>query len=302
MSLIAKLLTKGATKAASKAGKKTKPKKPRAATRLKTKPEKTVEYEGARADPETGRSSDTARDTTSGKTGEVTRGSKSITNFITDQMALSPGMKAQRKQDKEFARRIKNASSKKEKQQLQDAFDKIKDRRLKRDEKQKTSTGNKIATSLRGRKKPVDNYGMAIKEARKYGVVESEYTKNLTPRQLENVEQAARSSLKSKSQRTGEAITEEKSIQAGRTKPGETSVGSRKGTRGMRTRSEEEQVKGMITGKGERRITKLSPDNEEELLKRLGMNRGGVVKRAVGSMDFRKGGMVLSTIDNRRNK
>jgi len=32
------------------------------------------------------------------------------------------------------------------------------------------------------------------------------------------------------------------------------------------------------------------------------MNRGGVVKRAVGSMDFRKGGMVLSTIDNRRNK
>lgn len=32
------------------------------------------------------------------------------------------------------------------------------------------------------------------------------------------------------------------------------------------------------------------------------MNRGGVVKRAVGNMDFRKGGMVLSTIDNRRNK
>jgi len=32
------------------------------------------------------------------------------------------------------------------------------------------------------------------------------------------------------------------------------------------------------------------------------MNRGGVVKRAVGSMDFRKGGMVLSTVDNRRNR
>ena len=300
---MAKIISDLVKKALGKKNKAVKkPKKPRAATRLKTKTEKTVEYEGARADPETGRSSDTARDTTSGKTGNVTRGSKSVTNFITDQMSLSPGMKAQNKQDKDFASRIKNAGSKKEKQQLQDAFNKIKAKRLKRDEKQKTSTGNKIATSLRGRKKPVDNYGMAIKEARKYGVVESDYTKNLTPRQLEKVEQAARSSLKSKSQRTGEAITEEKSIQAGRTKPGETSVGSRKGTRGMRTRSEEEQVKGMITGKGERRITDLSPDNEEGLRKRLGMSRGGIAKRKTQHLDYRKGGLLVSMVDNRRNK
>ena len=36
--------------------------------------------------------------------------------------------------------------------------------------------------------------------------------------------------------------------------------------------------------------------------KRAGLNRGGAVKRAIGSADFRKGGMVLSTVDNRRNK
>ena len=32
------------------------------------------------------------------------------------------------------------------------------------------------------------------------------------------------------------------------------------------------------------------------------MNKGGVVKSRTGPQDFRKGGMVLSTMDNRRNK
>ena len=36
--------------------------------------------------------------------------------------------------------------------------------------------------------------------------------------------------------------------------------------------------------------------------KSAGLNRGGAVKRAIGSADFRRGGMVLSTVDNRRNK
>ena len=31
-------------------------------------------------------------------------------------------------------------------------------------------------------------------------------------------------------------------------------------------------------------------------------NKGGVAKKRTGSMDFRKGGMVLSTVDNRRKK
>lgn len=263
------------------------------------------DQEGAANDPETGRSVSAAREVESGKAGKTTRGSKSVTNFITDQMALSPGMQGRRNQDKDFARRIREASSSKEKEQLQNAYDRVKANRKKADEKQKSATDRKISTSLRGRKKPVDHYGIAIKQAREDGVVESEHTKNLTPPQKQQVEKAARNTLKSKSQRTGEAIAEEKNIQAGRTKPGETSVGSRVGTRGMRTRTEEAQVRNMLSGTGNRRVTDLSPDNEEELRKRLGMNRGGkVTKSAKGAHDFRmnKGGLLLSSVDNRKKK
>jgi hypothetical protein len=31
-------------------------------------------------------------------------------------------------------------------------------------------------------------------------------------------------------------------------------------------------------------------------------NKGGMIKSRTGPQDFRKGGMVLSTVDNRRNK
>ena len=79
------------------------------------------DQEGAANDPETGRSVSAAREVESGKAGNVTRGSKSITNFITDQMALSPGLQGRRKQDKDFERRMREASSSKAKEQLQNA-------------------------------------------------------------------------------------------------------------------------------------------------------------------------------------
>ena len=31
-------------------------------------------------------------------------------------------------------------------------------------------------------------------------------------------------------------------------------------------------------------------------------NKGGMVKKAMGASDYRKGGMVLSTVDNRKKK
>ena len=34
----------------------------------------------------------------------------------------------------------------------------------------------------------------------------------------------------------------------------------------------------------------------------LDLNIGGMVKSRIGPQDFRKGGMVLSTVDNRKNK
>ena len=33
-----------------------------------------------------------------------------------------------------------------------------------------------------------------------------------------------------------------------------------------------------------------------------GYNKGGAVKSRTGTQDFRKGGMVISTVDNRKNK
>jgi hypothetical protein len=34
----------------------------------------------------------------------------------------------------------------------------------------------------------------------------------------------------------------------------------------------------------------------------LDMNKGGIVKSRTGPQDFRNGGMVISTVDNRKNK
>ena len=43
-------------------------------------------------------------------------------------------------------------------------------------------------------------------------------------------------------------------------------------------------------------------DKIMNILKPQNKSRGGVAKKRTGSMDFRKGGMVLSTIDNRKKK
>ena len=44
--------------------------------------------------------------------------------------------------------------------------------------------------------------------------------------------------------------------------------------------------------------------DEEKAIRRKsgGFNKGGVAKKAIGASDFRKGGMVLSTVDNRKKK
>ena len=38
------------------------------------------------------------------------------------------------------------------------------------------------------------------------------------------------------------------------------------------------------------------------IIKPQNKSRGGVAKKRTGSMDFRKGGMVLSTVDNRKKR
>ena len=144
----------------------------------------------------------------------------------------------------------------------------------------------------------------AIKQAREDGIYESEYTENLTPLQKMQVEKAARNTMKTESRRRGEAITEEKAIQSGRTTPGESGVGPRSGgERGQRVRGEERQVKDMITTRERRGVTSLSPENEDTLRRRLNKNKGGsITKKKMGAIDYRKGGMVYSTAMKKRGK
>jgi len=112
------------------------------------------DQEGAANDPETGRSVSAAREVESGQAGKVTRGSSSVTNFIKDQMAMSPGMQARSKQDKEFAKMIRNAKTKKEKEALQEALNKIREKRRRADAKQAATTARKSAQTRTGQTRP----------------------------------------------------------------------------------------------------------------------------------------------------
>jgi uncharacterized protein (UPF0332 family) len=40
----------------------------------------------------------------------------------------------------------------------------------------------------------------------------------------------------------------------------------------------------------------------ERLKKEFGFNQGGMPRKRIGSIDYRKGGMVVNTTDNRKNK
>jgi hypothetical protein len=124
--------------------------------RFKDKPtvDVDVESDAARSVDETNlvRGARSAGRTTNAP-GKTNIGRASISNFIKDQMAVSPGMKARSKQDEAFRRAIANADTKAEKDKLRNALEKIRERRLKYDEAQQKKTGRKISQSLRGKKK-----------------------------------------------------------------------------------------------------------------------------------------------------
>ena len=127
---------------------------------------------------------------------------------------------------------------------------------------------------------------------------------NPTQNQLRQAAKNFRARNMTSAARRVEAAMEEKTIQSGRTQAGETSVGPRKGgERGQRVRGEETQVKNMITGTRRDGVTNLRPENEDTLKSRL--NKGGkVTKKAIGAHDYRmnKGGLLLSSVDNRKKK
>ena len=86
--------------------------------------------------------------------GKTNIGKASVSNFIKDQMAMSPGMQARSKQDNAFARMIRNAKTKKEKEALQEALNKIREKRRRADAKQAATTARKSAQTRTGQTRP----------------------------------------------------------------------------------------------------------------------------------------------------
>lgn len=280
---IGKVLTKAAQKAAKKR------KKPRAASRLKTRSEKKVEFEGARADPDTGRSANVGRSVEetnvsrgakgSGKTtntsGKTNIGSKSINNFINDQRASSPGMKARTVEDKAYAAYIKAAPNKKEKAKRQAEYDAVKAKRRKADEKQAQRTANRSATTRRAnaQKKKAeakpDDFMQALETARKTGELGPAYER-LLPNQQKQIERAAAAFARTEDP----DVTTKKVLKGKLARMTAGDTGSRMNKGGMMKKG----IPVITIG--------------------LGMAAPKGKKKRTGSTDYRNGGMVMSTIDN----
>ena len=326
--------------------------------RFKDKPEidDAVESDAARSVDETNmtRGSASAGKSTN-ESGKTNIGSKSIANFIKDQMAASPGMRARSKQDEAFRRQIANADTESEKKKLRDALEKIREGRLKADEKQQKATNRKISASTRGKpkKKRTDyvtqdgeivgkptqeqiNAAMRNAEARDDSTTATRMRKYL--KELKDKEQG-KGQLESAGRRMID--TDDRMIQAAK-KTLILMLGQDKGTKKFNSMINDKtksqflvEMRSMVKGNsqaqkgtrasetgavvGERRSSLKLADKSEKAQRgrrEVGsrraksgnseldapMNRGGVVKRAVGSMDFLLGGIVVSTIDNRRNK
>lgn len=238
--------------------------------------------EGAGLASDTGGSVKVSRDIDAGRAGKVTRGKASYTNFINDQRAIFRG-------NPDRASKIRQNVLKKivEAEQAGDdaaveklrAFAKrMEDAAIKKGNKEADKTARKISATLSGRKKPVDKYGMALKEAAEDGIVESEYTEGLTGPQMEQVMKAARNARKPIGRRIAESGMEE-----AKRKPGDSAVGRRSGSRGMSS--------GI---RAEDRASIKDPINKRA--------KGGMVNKRTGSMDYRKGGMVMSSVDNRKKR
>ena len=192
----------------------------------------------------------------------VTQGKASVSNFIKDQMAASPGLQARSKQDNAFARMIKNAKTKKEKEALQEALNKIREKRRRADARAETKRRANISSGSRGKTKEKDNFAIALKAANERGELVPEFDK-LTKPQQERIINSAKRKLE----------------------------------------------EGDPTDIARQMLKKRNPDKKEVkmgkvILGELGKNKGGVIKKRTGAHDFRmnKGGLLLSSVDNRKKK
>jgi hypothetical protein len=211
---------------------------------------------------------------------KITTGRSSVANFIKDQMSVSPGMAARRKQDEAFRRKIANAKTKEEKELLRNAFAELRKIRKQYDEKAEARRRRNISRGSRGKKrKEVDNFAVALKAANETGELIPEFDKLTKNQQRQILQSAKRKLQESDPDEINKAILEKRLPKDEDVKVGRAVVG---------TRSSSKLNKGGMMKKGIPVITVG-----------IGMMPAPKGKKPrTGSKDFRNGGMVTETKDN----
>ena len=217
----------------------------------------------------------------SGTRGEkVTVGKQSYTNFINDQMAIF-----RNKPDRasRIRRRLLDKIVEAEKagdtaavKKLRAAADKIENADIKKGEAKVRATGRKISASTRGKSKGQKRTDYVDPET---GEIFGEPTVPQIKQAISNLKARG----KTKEARKLDAKLEENRIRAGDLAIGESGVGPRRGSRGMSS--------GI---RAEDRASIKDPINKRA--------KGGYMKKNKGSMDYRKGGLVMSSVDNRKKR
>tara|TARA_R100001440_G_scaffold72844_1_gene96976 strand:- start:336 stop:1328 length:993 start_codon:yes stop_codon:yes gene_type:complete len=231
--------------------------------------------EGMALDPITGRGVRAASDVDKGKAGKVTRSPEP--GFLQSQRTA--GSRAKAKEKVELARKVREGEATK--------ADKDKLKRLRQqDELDTVRAQTKGAQTRRGTKKPVDDFATAIN--RKTGEINEAAFNRLTKNQQQALIRDIRARFSTTRAREIQARIDELEP----TKAGETGVrrrtGGPKGMRGATERNIKDIDEGVSRGRGG-----------------LDFRKGGkVTKRAIGAHDFRmnKGGLLLSSVDNRKRK
>ena len=217
----------------------------------------------------------------SGTRGEkVTVGKQSYTNFINDQMAIFRNKpdRASRIRRKLLDKIVEaeKAGDTAAVKKLRAAADKIENAEIKKGEAKVRATGRKISASTKGKSKKQKRTDYVDPET-------GEIFGNPTEPQIKQAISNLKARGKTKEARKLDAKLEENRIRAGDLAVGESGVGPRRGSRGMSS--------GI---RAEDRASIVDPINKRA--------KGGYMKKNKGSMDYRKGGLVMSSVDNRKKR
>ena len=241
--------------------------------RFKKKPET---QEGAALDPITGGDIRAAVDVDRGKAGKVTRSPDP--SFLQQQRTEGGRKRAKRRVEAEEKARAGDKGAKKTVKRM-----------TRQDELDTARARAKASATSRGRKKEVDDFATAIN--RKTGEINEASFNRLTKNQQASLIRDINARFEGPQLRRIKAQIDELMLKEGRGKAGETGVGARSGgPRGMRGATER-NIKDIDEGVGGRGG--------------LDFRKGGMVKKkAIGATDYRmnKGGLLLSSVDNRKKK